>query len=455
MLKIVLISTYELGRQPFGLASPAAWLRQNGFEVTCMDAAVSPLSAETIGQADLIAFYLPMHTATRLAVKYISRIRQLHDQAHLCCYGLYAPLNEAYLRRLGVGTILGGEFEEGLLRLCSRLQNEENPQAVSLQSEPVISLARQQFLLPERWDLPDLSKYAHLFWKNHQTRTIGYVEATRGCKHLCTHCPVVPVYEGKFRVVQQNIVLADIRQQVAAGAEHITFGDPDFFNGIGHALPLVQALHEEFPQLTYDVTIKIEHLLIHAQSLVLLKKTGCVMVTSAVESVDDHVLSIFNKNHTFEDFTQVVHWFRELGLALNPTFIPFTPWTTLEGYQKLLVSLHHLGLVDQVAPIQLAIRLLLPEGSKLLELSELQKYAGNFNEESLAYQWHHPDEQVEECYHEILELVTEGTAHHASRQEIFTTLWDCVNRKLDCFPTLPPYLPPHVSFPYLNEPWYC
>ena len=252
-----------------------------------MDAAVSPLATETLSQADLIAFYLPMHTATRLAIKYISQIRQRYPQAHLCCYGLYAPLNEAYLRRLGVKTLLGGEFEAGLLHLCSRLQKNENPESVSPQSEPVISLAHQQFLLPERGDLPELSKYAQLFWQDRPTRTVGYVEATRGCKHVCRHCPVVPVYQGKFRVVQREIVLADIRQQVAAGAEHITFGDPDFFNGIGHALPLVKALHEEFPQLSYDVTIKIEHLLYHVSSLPLLKQTGCVMVTSAVESVEE------------------------------------------------------------------------------------------------------------------------------------------------------------------------
>ncbi len=455
MLKAVLISTYELGRQPFGLASPAAWLRRNGVEVTCADVAIDALPVEIIGQADLVAFYIPMHTATRLAVKYIPRIQQLAPQAHLCCYGLYAPLNQVYLRRLGVATLLGGEFEEGLLHLCQRLQNKDD--AVFKQTEPLTSLARQQFLLPDRQDLPDLSKYAHLLWKDQPSRLVGSVEASRGCKHLCRHCPVVPVYQGKFRVIQREIVLADIRQQVAAGAKHITFGDPDFFNGIGHALPLVQALHEEFPEVSYDVTIKIEHLLKHAAALPLLKKTGCVIVTSAVESMEDRLLSIFNKNHTFADFTRVAHLFQELDLALNPTFIPFTPWTTLAGYQKLLNSLWSLGLVEQVAPIQLAIRLLLPEGSKLFELAELQPFVAGFNEESLAYEWRHPDEKIEAFYLEILELVTQGTAKESSRQEIFSTLWDCLNRQLSDDAPLPnpSLLPSRATFPYLNEPWYC
>src|SRR5579875_3620025 len=92
---------------------------------------------------------------------------------------------------------------------------------------------------------------------------------------------------GRFRIIQPEIVLADIRQQVEMGAQHVTFGDPDFFNGIRHALRIVTALHQEFPALTYDVTIKVEHLLKHAEYLQILRDTGCLFVTTAVESLDD------------------------------------------------------------------------------------------------------------------------------------------------------------------------
>ena len=336
-----------------------------------------------------------MHTATRLVVPAISRVKRINRRAHLCCYGLYAPLNEAYLRSLGVDTILGGEFEAGLLQLARRLRKGGGSMRISGRHEPLVSLARQQFLVPERSDLPELSRYAQLALSLHSSRTVGYVEASRGCKHSCRHCPIVPVYEGKFRIVQSDIVLADVRQQVAAGAEHITFGDPDFFNGSGHALPLVQAMHDEFPWLTYDVTIKIEHILRHARQLPLLEETGCLMVTSAVESVDDRVLSIFRKNHTLADFVKVVQLLDQTGLALNPTFIPFTPWTTLQGYEDLLSTIHELGLVERVAPIQLAIRLLIPAGSMLLELPEIHEFVGEFNETSLAYEWYHRDQRID------------------------------------------------------------
>ena len=98
-MNIVLISTYELGRQPFGVVSPAAWLRESGHSVVCLDLTREILEDEQIPSAELICFYVPMHTATRLAVALLPAVRELNPRAHLCFYGLYASVNEEYLRR--------------------------------------------------------------------------------------------------------------------------------------------------------------------------------------------------------------------------------------------------------------------------------------------------------------------------------------------------------------------
>ena len=389
MLKIVLISTYELGRQPFGLASPAAWLRADGHQVTCVDLACGPLPGLAVAEADLLAFYLPMHTATRLAIAAIEKVRMLNPGAHLCCYGLYAPMNEPYLGELGVRTILGGEFEQGLRDLAGRLPDG----ASGLKREPLISLARQQFLTPDRSGLPALGRYARLLIGG-ERKLVGYTEASRGCSHLCRHCPIVPVYNGTFRVVNRGVVLEDIRRQVEAGAEHITFGDPDFFNGPGHAIAIVEALHAEHPSVTYDTTIKIEHLLQYRDLLPVLKKTGCLFVTSAVESIDDVVLVKLAKGHTRADFIQAVGIMRETQLTLAPTFVTFTPWTTWEGYRELLHVIADLEMVENVGPIQLAMRLLIPAGSLLLELAEIREMIGLFDPAALSYKWQHRDREL-------------------------------------------------------------
>jgi radical SAM superfamily enzyme YgiQ (UPF0313 family) len=453
-MNVVLISTYELGRQPFGLASPAAWLRNAGAEVTCLDLSREPFRKDPIRAADLVAFCVPMHTATRLAVQLVGTIRELNPSAHICFYGLYAPVNEAYLRKLGVGTILGGEFEQGLVDLVARLVAETNGK----QREPVISLARQKFLLPDRGGMIPLEKYARLIMPTGETRTVGYTEASRGCKHHCRHCPIVPVYNGAFRIVDRDVVLEDIRQQVEAGAQHITFGDPDFFNGPAHALTIVEALHCEFPQLTYDVTIKIEHLLQQARNLMALRDAGCLFVTSAVESVDDAVLEMLGKHHTRADFLRAVQMFREAGLVLQPTFVAFTPWTTLEGYCDLLEVIRENDLVESVAPIQLAIRLLIPAGSRLLELPEILEMIGPFDEEALLYPWSHVDPRVDQLCEEIQRQVHADEKLKRSRAAIFENIWEAAHRASGLSVVAErahPLLVVRAAIPYLNEPWYC
>src|SRR5215207_5115783 len=404
--RVVLISTYELGHQPFGLASPAAWLRAAGARVTCLDLAVERLDEPAIAAADLVAFYVPMHTATRLAASFVQRVKRINPDAHLCFYGLYAPVNEAYLRGLGAGTILGGEFEEGLVavveRLAANVTQRSPPQA---QPEPTISLSRQRFLVPDRGQLPGLEQYAHVKLPGGGSRVAGYTEASRGCKHLCRHCPIVPVYGGRFFIVQPDIVLEDIARQVDAGAEHITFGDPDFFNGPTHAMRIVTELHRQFPRLTYDVIIKVEHLLQHARHLPVLRDTGCLFITSAVEAVDDRILEIFDKRHTREEFIRAVSLCREIGLNLNPTFVTFNPWITLAGYRDLLSTILELDLVGNVSPIQYAIRLLIPRGSRLLELPLVQEFVDDFDSEALAYPWAHPDLRMDRLHADVLAVV--------------------------------------------------
>jgi radical SAM superfamily enzyme YgiQ (UPF0313 family) len=458
-LKTVLISTYELGRQPFGLASPAAWLRKRGHDVVCMDLARQGLHEPAIKEADLIAIYLPMHTATRLAAQILPRLRAQNPRAQFCCYGLYAPMNEEYLRSLGVSTILGGEFENGLVHLAERLAqssgNGNRAERPAPQEESLISLERLKFEVPDRSGMPALQKYAHLIIPGDGYRIVGSTEASRGCKHLCRHCPIVPVYNGVFRIVPREIVLEDVRRQVAAGAQHISFGDPDFFNGIGHAIPLAEQFHHEFPSVTYDVTVKIEHLRKYEEHLPKLKETGCLFVISAVESVNDIFLAALEKGHTRADFLQVAGTFRNLGLTLHPTFVPFSPWTTVENYLDLLRVLYEQQLTENVAPIQLGIRLLIPAGSRMLELEEISRAMGPFDPQSLVYPWRHSDSGVDALSEAVQEIAAAADRDKLSRTMAFERIWIAAHRAAGITPPALPRTQTAPPVPFLSEPWYC
>ena len=117
-MNVLLVSTYDLGHQPFALSSAKAWLVREGHRVDCIDLAVSRLDESAVRQADLAAFHLPMHTATRLALPVMDTVKRLNPTARLACFGLYAPLNRNLLYSVGVDSIIEGEFEPALTALA-------------------------------------------------------------------------------------------------------------------------------------------------------------------------------------------------------------------------------------------------------------------------------------------------------------------------------------------------
>ncbi len=216
-------------------------------------------------------------------------------------------------------------------------------------------------------------------------------------------------------------------------------------------MPLVQALHREWPELSYDVTVKVEHLLKHRGLLPELRRTGCAFITTAVESLDDAVLEKLAKGHTRADFLEALRLTRAAELPLSPTFIPFTPWTTIAGYAAFLCDVAHLGLAEQIASVQLTIRLLIPQGSLLLELPEVQHLVDPFDPAGLCYPWKTPDERVDALWRRVNDGVKTSEKRKTSRREIFRN----IARLAEARGWAEPPLPARATIPYLTEPWYC
>jgi radical SAM superfamily enzyme YgiQ (UPF0313 family) len=399
---VLLVSCYELGHQPLGLAWPKAFLERAGFAPDVVDLALDPLAETQVRRARVAAIAVPMHTALKIGVRAAELIRRLNPACRIVFHGLYALLNADYLRTLGASAVLGGEVEAELVALLTTVEEGGAPAR-----EPGATLARLDFPVPSRTGLPALTRYVSLA---HRGRLVpaGYVEASRGCLHECLHCPIPPVYGGRFFAVPRDVVLEDIRRLVAAGAGHITFGDPDFLNGPGHARRLVRALHAEFPDLTYDFTAKVEHLLAHRSLLPEFAATGCLFVVSAVESLSDVVLAHLEKGHSRADVPRALDAVRRAGIALRPTFVPFTPWATLDDYVDLLDFVAAEDLLDQVDPVQYSIRLLVPPGSLLLTRPGMRPFLGPLDPAALTYRWTHPNPRMDELHRTVSALVADA-----------------------------------------------
>ncbi len=476
---VLLISCYELGHQPFSVASPLGWLHRAGYRPAAIDLAVDRLDPDRVAAARFIAISVPMHTALRLGARALDRVRALNPGAFLCFYGLYAALNGDHLLARGADAVIGGEFEAPLLALIEGREQDRAAPVPGVRTRRGDSgpwIGKIDFAVPARAGLPALDRYARLE-ADGTTRIAGQVEASRGCLHHCRHCPIPPVYGGRFFVVPRDVVLADIRAQVEAGAAHITFGDPDFLNGPGHALAVARDLHADFPGVTFDFTAKIEHLLKHASVLPEFRGLGCLFIVSAVESLSDRVLGILDKGHTRNDVVQALRLTREAGIALRPSFVPFTPWTTLPDYTDLLDFIAREDLIDHLDPVQLAIRLLLPPGSLLLDRPEVGPHLGILHPDRFTWTWIHPDPEMDRLQEEVSQIVEEAArpAGVATQQGGSAAPWGDVARvtfeaivartaaagraagqEID-LPRLP--LPPSPADkgrpPRLTEPWFC
>ncbi len=463
MMKVVLVSCYELGHQPFNLASPAAVLKRAGFDVACFDLAVQPVDDTIIAGADLIAISTPMHTAMQLARKAVIRFRKLNPDCHICFFGLYAGLHATQVlsedaAETRVDSVAGGEYEPVLLRLAQTIRDDGTiavPGLTTRTHDSETSLARQTFTLPDRKMLPPLNNYAHLVHDGKHTAA-GYVEASRGCAHRCLHCPITPVYQGRFRIVQPEVVLQDIEQQVEAGARHITFGDPDFLNGVKHSLAIVEKMHARFPELTFDFTAKIEHLLQYRELLPKFRQLGCLFIVSAVELLNDDVLRILDKGHTQEDIKHSLQETRAAGIALRPSFMPFTPWTSLDDYFELLDFIHEEDLFGQVDPVQLTIRLLVTPGSALLERSDIKSHITHFDDEKMLFEWRHPDRRMDELQQQVAHVAERMSEQSAAAvfSEMSRTATHVAGRTMGQI-RRGMIKPSHLQQPRLTEHWFC
>ncbi|MCL4423814.1 MAG: CUAEP/CCAEP-tail radical SAM protein [Actinobacteria bacterium] len=483
-MRILLVSTYELGHQPVHIASPAAALRMRGHDLRCLDLSVQkwdPTGVELASWAEAAAFSVPMHTAMRLTLEVIPELRKYNPTMPVCVYGLYAGLAVAPYSRLETIYAVAGEYEPSLVQWAEALAAGEDPVAAVCQGQRAgaggqdqprresqlaglrVDLRRHSQsdkMLPARDLLPPLQRYAKLLSKGTE-QLAGYVEASTGCSHRCRHCPVPVIYDGRMRSAAVDNVLADIEQLVAMGAKHVSFGDPDFLNAPQHALRVVRATHDAFPQLTFDATVKVEHVLRHETIWPEMSKAGCLFVVSAFESTDDEVLAKLAKGHTVSDAARAVEILREQGIEPRPSFVPFTPWTTRAQIEDLFEFVYRYDLVYNVDPVQYGIRLLVPPGSLLVTSGQLDGIVQSYDPDQLGYPWKSPDPWTDMLQVTLAKIAEEAAACEQPVEETFEEMVSQVTKGRSTQEFAQPVKSPTAPFtpgqhrPRLSEAWFC
>ena len=389
-MKILLLSFYDLGKQPKIISELYKKLDNGSNQIDIVDYSIEEKNL-TLDNYDVLGIYASMHTASVLAEQYL-RDRKLPNK--LFVFGLYANVfSEMFSNFQSIHSFDSDELE-------SLLEVQLNPNYSFKHS------------VPDRTILPSITDYSHIV-DGSNNLIAGSVETTYGCKHECTHCPVPIEFKGMFKTFGTEKIITDVTNQVEEGAKHISFNDPDFFNGPKHALKILQLLNEKHPSITYDSTIKVEHILKYPDYFQELKNLNMLFVISAFETTNDHVLNILQKNHSSNDLNKAVELSLENNIDIRPTWMPFSPWTEQNDLISIIKLIENYKLRETVDPIQLTIKLLVPKNSLILKRPEMKEYLLDYDPSSFSYAWKYKFPNIDNIQNELFTYVLQ----HESENE--------------------------------------
>ena len=389
-MKILLLSFYDLGKQPKIISELYKKLDNGSNQIDIVDYSIEEKNL-TLDNYDVLGIYASMHTASVLAEQYL-RDRKLPNK--LFVFGLYA----------NVFSEMFSNFQS-----IHSFDSDELASLLEVQLNPNYSFKHS---VPDRTILPSITDYSHIV-DGSNNLIAGSVETTYGCKHECTHCPVPIEFKGMFKTFGTEKIITDVTNQVEEGAKHISFNDPDFFNGPKHALKILQLLNEKHPSITYDSTIKVEHILKYPDYFQELKNLNMLFVISAFETTNDHVLNILQKNHSFNDLNKAVELSLENKIDIRPTWMPFSPWTEQNDLISIIKLIENYKLRETVDPIQLTIKLLVPKNSLILKRPEMKEYLLDYDPSSFSYAWKYKFPNIDNIQNELFTYVLQ----HESENE--------------------------------------
>ncbi|MGX7829112.1 arsinothricin biosynthesis radical SAM protein ArsL [Actinokineospora sp. 24-640] len=391
--KALVVSPFEAEMQPLVSACAAAALRDAGAEVSAWDAHVFP-RPEPVGRFDLVLIGVGQYEGLERGLALAKRLRAEDKATYVVTFGQYAQMNSGEFTAVCDG-VLFDEPEKVADALVAAA-------AGSIELSAVPALLGRHGLNPKppnrrmKWSLPARELFPSIVhYGSHHTPfgLMGNIEATRGCHHKCTYCSVFGAYDGGVAPIDIEPVVADALQLAEEGVRHFCFIDAEFFNSRKLGLEVVERVTAEVGPCTFEMTTRVDHILDYTAELERLVELGLRRVTSALEFPSDRILRIFDKGIDMVDTRRAITEAARIGFEINPTFIPFTPWT---GYDELLTFedfLVETGLSKTTHPTALQTRLLLFKGSPLLGspwMDGIETVDRGFYVE-----WKHPDPRVE------------------------------------------------------------
>jgi len=312
------------------LLSLAAWIRENGFEVSYLDLhAKNKLTDDLAPDVQEFDPHIVALTAKTLGwpavIEIAQMVRQASPNAVIVVGGpqltLYAKES---LTWDCFDLAVVGDGEDTLLEICERYEAGQSLEGVAgtvyrkdgvTLEGPARPLAPtiDKYPMPA-WDLVDMTDYHCLTL----LRPFATMVTTRGCPWHCGYCS--QVYSEKLRFRAPELVVDEMEYlEKEKGVREIVFFDETFTIGKRRMKKFSQLVQERGLTVKFNIRARVDT--VDREVLEHLKAAGLRSIHMGVEAGTDRLLKIMNKQITREQTTRAFRVARELGIETRGYFM--------------------------------------------------------------------------------------------------------------------------------------
>lgn len=342
MVKVTLVYPFFQPRKgnsifrfpPLGLGYLAAALKKHGADVELVDCTFltmqEALNRIIHSNPQIVGVY-SMFSMKKTSLEIA---KQLRGKCDLLVAGGPLPTLDPtdFLEVFDVVAV--GEGEETLIDLVNCVETGASISSVKGIAYKQAGLVRHA---PQRAFVANLDSLAfpsrELFdnqaYQQYYLKRFGYsttpLMSSRGCPFSCDFCSR-PVFGTSFRSRSPENIVAEAEEIAALGYERIWFADDCFTLNPQNVERVCDLLVQRGVDIGWECLSRVDTLNVKvARSM---KRGGCVRVFFGIESGNDGVLGIMNKQITTEQARQAVLAAKEAGLQVGAFFIVGYPGET-------------------------------------------------------------------------------------------------------------------------------
>lgn len=319
---------------PLGLGYIAGYLKKHGIAVEIVDCTFLSLdkALEKVRRSN--PRIVGIQVMFSMKEKAVQMAQILRKNCELLVAGGPLPTSnpDDFLQFFDVVCI--GEGEETMLELVNAVQKGEElrkVKGIAYRENGKTMLTPSRDFMKNLDDIPFPARetFDNRAYQRYYSTNFGYtttsVMTSRGCPFECDFCSR-PVFGNTFRSRSDQNIAQEVEAVHKLGYERVWFADDCFTLGRKRLLSICDELVRRHVSIGWECLSRVDT--IDREVAERMKKAGCVRVFFGIESGNDSILKIMNKQITTRQAREAVHICKKAGIQVGAFFILGYPGET-------------------------------------------------------------------------------------------------------------------------------